>query len=131
MAGRSSPAHLKRLFAEIGQAYDIVLIDGPPILQHAYAATLASCADGVVVSVSHGRPMADQPEVLRRLQLVGRAPVGYFYTHLDSRRRSQSRSRPAGSSKLQVPGTLSGRRGRSSRQQARHSAGKQEPAQLR
>ena len=77
-------------------------------MHHAYAATLAGCADGVAVSVNHRRPMAEQYEVLRRLQLVGGPPIGYFYTHLDVRLRAKHPSSHTTTTAPPPPSSLNG-----------------------
>ena len=71
---------LEVLLAELGDRYDVVIVDAPALLQVTHAATLAGCADGVLVVVSHGGALADQEEIGRRLRLIGRAPFGYSTT---------------------------------------------------
>ena len=83
------------LLGELGDRYDVVIVDAPPLLQVTHAATLAACADSVLVVVSHGGALAEQEEIGRRLRLIGRAPLGYIYNHPSKRRGSGRKpSRP-------------------------------------
>jgi Mrp family chromosome partitioning ATPase/capsular polysaccharide biosynthesis protein len=64
---------------QIQEFYDVVLIDGPPLLQVAYASTLAGLASKVLVVVPHGGALASVEELQDRLDLIGTPPVGYVY----------------------------------------------------
>jgi hypothetical protein len=66
----------------------VVLIDGPPLLPVAHAATIASCADGALVIVNDGGPVTEQEELARRLRLIGRSAIGYVYNHAPRARRA-------------------------------------------
>jgi Mrp family chromosome partitioning ATPase len=91
------------LLAELADRYDVVLIDAPPMLQVTHAATLAGCADSVLVVVSHGGSLADQEEIGRRLRLIGRAPLGYLYNHPASRRSARRTPAPAPAPAVALP----------------------------
>ena len=119
--------HVKALLAQLGDRYDIVLIDAPSIVHHAYAATLAGCADGVAVSVNHRRPMAEQHEVLRRLQLVGGPPIGYFYTHLDVRLRARHPSSHTTTTAPPPPSSLNGPPRPSAKRMTAAASGRRRP----
>lgn len=67
------------LFEEVRENYDVVFVDGPPLLQVAYASTLASYADALVVVVSHGTPVRELEDLVNRLQLIDTQIIGYLY----------------------------------------------------
>ena len=51
---------MERLVAEARKAYDIVVIDTPPLLPVTDAAVTASVVDGVILVVRHGKTHRDQ-----------------------------------------------------------------------
>lgn len=67
------------LFAAAAAEYDIVFVDAPPLLQVAYASTVARYVDALVVVVSHGSPIGEVEELVKRLQLIGTPVLGYLY----------------------------------------------------
>jgi Mrp family chromosome partitioning ATPase len=67
------------LFAAAAAEYDIVFVDAPPLLQVAYASTVARYVDALVVVVSHGSPIGEIEELVKRLQLIGTPVLGYLY----------------------------------------------------
>lgn len=76
----------RRLFADLVDAYELVFIDGPPLLQVAYASTLAELAEGIVAVVEH---QASHPEIVElgeRLELIGTPLLGYVYNRSPLRR---------------------------------------------
>jgi Mrp family chromosome partitioning ATPase len=83
-----SREQLQMLFEELKDRFDVILIDGPPLLPVAYAATVTSCADAALVIVNDGSPVPEQEELARRLRLIGRSPVGYIYNHAPRGRRT-------------------------------------------
>lgn len=68
-----------RLLAHLGEIYDLILIDGPPLLRVAYSTTLARLADRALVIVGHGHDMRGADEMRMRLDLVGTPLLGYVY----------------------------------------------------
>jgi len=64
--------------------YEVVLVDGPPLLQAAVATELVDAADAVVVVMGPHEPVRDHLEVLRRLDLVEANVVGYLYRRAPS-----------------------------------------------
>ncbi len=64
--------------AESGE-YDFVIIDVPPLLQIAYAGTIAGRAGTAVVIVPHGGRVAELEEEKDRLDLSTTAVAGYVY----------------------------------------------------
>jgi Mrp family chromosome partitioning ATPase/uncharacterized protein involved in exopolysaccharide biosynthesis len=67
------------VFEAAAAKYDIVFVDAPPLLQVAYASTIARYVDALVVVVSHGSPMREIEELVKRLQLIGTPVLGYLY----------------------------------------------------
>jgi len=81
------------LIRELCDSYDMVIIDGPPLLPVADAAVLATIADGVILVVHHGKTSRDAvSDAIKRLEQVGgrlfglavnmipkRASGGYYY----------------------------------------------------
>ncbi|HSF87016.1 MAG TPA: hypothetical protein VLG28_15350 [Acidimicrobiia bacterium] len=61
------------------QDYDFVFIDVPPLLQIAYAGTIASQAGTALVVVPHGGRAAELEEEKSRLDLSSTAIAGYVY----------------------------------------------------
>ncbi|MFP4555126.1 MAG: AAA family ATPase, partial [Actinomycetota bacterium] len=66
--------------------FDLVVIDGPPLLQVAYAATLAELADAVVVVTEHQSRYSELSDLKSRLDLVGARVLGYVYNRSPLRR---------------------------------------------
>jgi capsular exopolysaccharide synthesis family protein len=67
----------KKLFRELGELYDIVIIDAPPLLPVSDAAIVASEVDGALLVVRHGRTDSDQLALAReRLENVGAKLLG-------------------------------------------------------
>jgi capsular exopolysaccharide synthesis family protein len=76
----------RQLVALLASEYDLVVIDGPPMLQVAYAATLAELADAVVVVTEHRSRYSELIELKNRLDLVGTPVIGYVYNRSPLRR---------------------------------------------
>lgn len=64
---------------QVQEFYDLILIDGPPLLQVAYASTIVALADRVLVVVPHGSSLTGLEELQDRLDLIGTPTVGYIY----------------------------------------------------
>jgi len=69
----------RAFFTSIRNAYDLVLIDAPPLLQVAYASTLVRLADRALVVTPHRGDTRATREVAERLALLGTEVVGYVY----------------------------------------------------
>jgi Mrp family chromosome partitioning ATPase/uncharacterized protein involved in exopolysaccharide biosynthesis len=69
----------KAFFERIGNAYDLVLVDCPPILNVAYTSVLARYADVAVVVVPHGGSPSVTEDVRGRLELIDVPIAGYVY----------------------------------------------------
>lgn len=76
----------RKLIAMLSSIYDLVIIDGPPMLQVAYASSLAELADGVLVVTEHLGRYSELLELKSRLELVGTPILGYVYNRSPLRR---------------------------------------------
>ncbi|MGH8952484.1 MAG: CpsD/CapB family tyrosine-protein kinase, partial [Acidimicrobiia bacterium] len=76
----------RQLFAELIASYDLVVIDGPPLLQVAYASMLAELAEGLVVVTQHGAKQSELADLRGRLELIGTPVLGYVYNRSPLRR---------------------------------------------
>lgn len=99
------------VFEQATETYDAVFIDGPPLLQVAYASTLANLVDALVVVVSHDTPVGELEELVSRLQLIDTPILGYLYNRSPLRREMtrregsmrdiyQEEGKPSGSRRL-------------------------------
>ncbi len=69
-----------RVFFEgIRGAFDLVLIDTPPLLHVAYTSVLARYADAALLLVNHGGAVSELEEVVDRLEFIGTEAIGYIY----------------------------------------------------
>jgi Mrp family chromosome partitioning ATPase/capsular polysaccharide biosynthesis protein len=69
----------RAVFESATASYDLVFVDAPPILQVAYASSLAGYVDGLVVVVAHGTPVRELEDLVSRLRLIGTPVLGYLY----------------------------------------------------
>jgi Mrp family chromosome partitioning ATPase len=70
----------------LGEMFDLVLIDTPPLLASSNAVGVAGQADGVVLIVSHRIPLMYLREVRDRLAVVKSPLIGYVYVRPHGRR---------------------------------------------
>ena len=81
--GRVSGAARRRavqgLLAAARSRFEIVLIDGPPLLESADAVALAGAADAVVVVARHDEPLREHLELAERLHTLRAEPLGVVY----------------------------------------------------
>lgn len=70
----------QQFFRAVKDQFDLVIIDGPPLLQVAYASTLVRYVDSVVVIVGHNSRVGELEEVGDRLQFIETPALGYIYT---------------------------------------------------
>jgi Mrp family chromosome partitioning ATPase/uncharacterized protein involved in exopolysaccharide biosynthesis len=66
-------------FTKVRQQFDLVLIDAPPLLQVAYASTVARYADAALVVVAHEGDVQELQELAARLAFIGTPTAGYIY----------------------------------------------------
>ena len=76
----------RQLFNDLIASHDLVVIDGPPLLQVAYASMLAELAQGLVVVTQHGMRQAELEHLKNRLDLIGTPVLGYVYNRSTLRR---------------------------------------------
>jgi Mrp family chromosome partitioning ATPase len=62
------------------ESYDLVVVDCPALLPVADVASLSAHADGILLTVTKGTPLAMLEEVRARLELVPAPLVGYVFT---------------------------------------------------
>lgn len=63
--------HMRQLLAQMRRQYDLVVIDGPPVLPVADASALANACDGTILVVRHGKTKRDQiQDVVTALRTV-------------------------------------------------------------
>jgi Mrp family chromosome partitioning ATPase len=74
-ASRALPAIIER----ISSVYDLVLIDGPPLLQVAYSNNVARMARAVVAVIAHGSSISKSQELVDRLRFMDVELLGYLY----------------------------------------------------
>ena len=73
-----SSSRCRSMFAEL-EGYDEVMVDVPPLLQVAYASSLAIAAGSVVVVVPHRASVRRHEDLMRRTTVLGLSVVGYVY----------------------------------------------------
>lgn len=76
----------RALFASAKDEYDMVLVDAPPLLQVAYASTIAGLVDTALVLVAHETAVSQFDEAKSRLALIGVPVLGYVYNSSPLRR---------------------------------------------
>ncbi len=77
---------VRQLFDTVREAFDVIIVDAPPLLQVAYTSTLASYVDAALVVVAHSGSVGQLEEVGSRLSLIGRDAIGYIYNKSPLRR---------------------------------------------
>jgi Mrp family chromosome partitioning ATPase len=87
----SSPA-TAALLEHLTEVYDLVLIDGPPLLQVAYSTTLVRLADRALVVVSHGQDIHGAEDLKRSMDMIGTPMLGYVYNQAPLRREMALRA---------------------------------------
>ncbi len=71
----ATKAFLKR----VAEHYDLIVVDAPPLLQVAYASTILSIAEKVLIVVPHRSSVSNLTELEDRLELIGSPLMGYVY----------------------------------------------------
>lgn len=67
------------LFSTLSNDYDLVLVDGPPLLTVAYSTTLVRLADRVLVVLAHGQDVGSAQDLRHQLDMIGTPVLGYVY----------------------------------------------------
>lgn len=78
------------IFEDAKATHDILFVDAPPLLQVAYASTLANHVDALVVVVSHGSSVRELEELTDRLKLIDTPVIGYLYNRSPLRREMKA-----------------------------------------
>ncbi|MGH8926394.1 MAG: AAA family ATPase [Acidimicrobiia bacterium] len=77
--------NLEQTIGDISVAYDMVLIDGPPLLQVAYASTLSRAAAATVMVIQNGGSVRAGAELAKRLRFLNANVIGYLYNRAPKR----------------------------------------------
>jgi Mrp family chromosome partitioning ATPase len=78
-AGSYGAVDVRHAVRSIGELFDLVLIDTPPLLASSTALGIAGQADGVVLVVSHRIALSHLRDVRDRLAFVKAPLIGYVY----------------------------------------------------
>lgn len=81
-----STKNLVSVIDRVSDAYDIVFIDGPPLLQVAYSNNVARLAGAVVAVIGHGSSIGRSKELADRLRFIDVSVLGYVYNKAPLRR---------------------------------------------
>lgn len=74
-----SSAKARDFFHDLGNHYNLVLIDGPPLPRVAYSTTLVRLADRALVVVAHGEDTRAAEELRRQMDIIETPLLGYVY----------------------------------------------------
>lgn len=77
----------KQFFERLRQEFDLIILDSPPLLQIAYANTLARIADASILVVSHGSDRREVEAVADALTLLNQPCLGYVYNRTPLHKR--------------------------------------------
>jgi Mrp family chromosome partitioning ATPase len=75
----TSQKELRKVFRDLEEIFDVVLVNAPPFLPSADAAHLASATGAAVVVVPAGAGVTEYEELVRRLNLAAATAIGYVY----------------------------------------------------
>lgn len=81
---------LEKIIGEVSKGYDLVLIDGPPLLQVAYASALSRVVSATVMVIQHGSTIRSGSELVKRLRFLNANVIGFFYNRAPARGNSDS-----------------------------------------
>lgn len=70
---------IRAVIGRMTDRYDIVFIDGPPLIQVAYGSTLVRLADVVLHVIPHGSSIRRAHELARQIEVVEGQSIGYVY----------------------------------------------------
>ncbi len=101
------------LFGTLSRNYDLVIVDGPPLLTVAYSTTLVRLADRVLVVLAHGQDVGRAQDLRHQLDMIGTPVLGYVYNFAPLRAEMTLASGPASDwrregnvdSSVETPGT--------------------------
>lgn len=75
----------RRAMAAVKEDTDVVLVDSPPLLSVSDTAAMSSQADGIVMVVDRGTPLALLDEVRQRLEFTSAPLLGYVFNRADAK----------------------------------------------
>lgn len=84
-AGFFRTAAFRTAMRRITERSDLVLLDSPPLLAVSDTSAIASQADGIVIVVNRGTPLALLEDVRQRLTFIGTPVLGYVFNRGTSR----------------------------------------------
>jgi Mrp family chromosome partitioning ATPase len=85
-----SRRHLGAFMVRAKVDHDVVVVDGPPLLEVAYATDLLSSLDAAVMLISHHEPVKDHPAMVGRLKIMDAGVCGYVYNRAPLREQLTS-----------------------------------------
>lgn len=74
-----SLSNASAVFRDLRSDYDLVIIDGPPLLTVAYSTTLVRHADRALVVLAHGQDVGSAQDLRHQLDMIGTPVLGYVY----------------------------------------------------
>ena len=74
-----SSSNASAVFRDLSSDYDLVIIDGPPLLTVAYSTTLVRLADRALVVLAHGQDVGSAQDLRHQLDTIGTPVLGYVY----------------------------------------------------
>ena len=74
-------AETAEALVELKRNYDLILIDGPPLLESAGSAILGQAVDGVVVLIERGTPKHTIEDARRQLAFLASDALGFVFIH--------------------------------------------------
>lgn len=80
-----SSQQTRSVLAQLELVYDLVLIDGPPLMQVAYASNLVQMAGASVAVITHESPVRAAEELAGRLAFIDSPVLGYVYNRAPRR----------------------------------------------
>ena len=80
-----SSQKVRLVLSQLETVYDLVLIDGPPLMQVAYASNLVQMAGASVAVISHDSVVRNAEELNERLTFLESAVLGYVYNRAPKR----------------------------------------------
>lgn len=74
-------AEMAQALVELKDSYDLILIDGPPLLVSAGSSMLGQVVDGIVVMIERGTPRPVIEDARRQLAFLAGDAVGFVFIH--------------------------------------------------
>ncbi|HSJ28848.1 MAG TPA: AAA family ATPase [Acidimicrobiia bacterium] len=80
-----SSQQVRSVLSQLETVYDLILVDGPPLMQVAYASNLVQMTGSTVVVLSHDSTVRAAEELTGRLAFLEAAILGYVYNRAPRR----------------------------------------------